>query len=128
MLQMRIISEKDMHEHDVNVSIVPTPAALVSVKPKAYNNDSTSVINSVVVGSASLNMPITASGGDGVSGAVEDAAGYVASSSSLDADGVWADVDAKTTKAAAAAANNSKAKSPMIAQIIKVNVQSLRLQ
>ena len=77
MLQMGIISEKDIHDHDGNVFVVSAPSPIV-VKPKSDDNNAASVINDVVVGSASLQRKIAASRGDDISGTVEDADGSTA--------------------------------------------------
>ena len=64
LLHMGIISEKDIQDHDGNVSAVPAPTpAPVAINPKADDNDAASVINAVVVESASSQMMIAASGG-----------------------------------------------------------------
>ena len=79
-LHMGIISEKDIHDYDGNVYVIPAPApASVAIKPKADNNDAAYVIDAVIVESAYSQTTIAASGGDGVSGALEGAAGSATS-------------------------------------------------
>ena len=129
LLQMGIISEKDIHDHDGNVSIVPAPPpAPVAVNPKADDNNDASANDAVVMESASSQTAIAAYGGDGVSGAVKDSARSATSSSPSDADRGGVGVNTETTKAAAAAAEKAKAKSPMLEQIIEANVQTLGSQ
>ena len=116
------------------MSVIPAPApapapAPVSVNPKADNNNANFVIDAVVMEIASSQTIITASGGDGINVAVEDAYGSAASSfSPSDANGGGAGVDTKMTKTVDAAVNKSKAKIPMLENIIEANVQDLVLQ
>ena len=53
MLHMGIILEKDIHDHESNMSVIPAPS-LVSVNTKVDNNNVASVIDVIVVESASL--------------------------------------------------------------------------
>ena len=87
----------------------------------ADDNEATSVIDAVVVESVLLRTKIAASRGDGVSDAMEDAAGSadsLSSPSNVNIDRGGAGVDNETTKVAAADVKKAKAKSLMLAQII----------
>ena len=54
LLQMGIISEKDIQNHDSDVSVVPAPSpAPVTIKQKVENNDAASIVDSVVVDTTS---------------------------------------------------------------------------